>query len=178
MLKNILLLFGTILLMVGCSAVSVTNDYDPGVDFSNFKTFALYQGTINGSVLESVPLVKRRVLEAISKEMIKKGLTQADTSNADLLIYTQAGTTEKINVRDYGYHYGSWWGRYPYERNIDVSYYTQASLIIDLVSNAKDELIWRGIGTGVVQESGTPEERQQKVDEAVAEILGQYPPVK
>lgn len=178
MLKYIL--FSVILLafITGCSSVSVTNDYDPGTDFSTYNTFALFDGTIEGSELESHPLIKKRVMDAIKNEMTKKGLTSTDLENADLIIYAQAGTSEKMNVTDYGYGYGSWWGPYPYGRNIDVSYYTQASVIIDLVDNAKDELVWRGIGTGVVQESGTPEERQEKVDNAVAKILEQYPPAK
>jgi hypothetical protein len=176
MLKYIL--FSVILLsfITGCSSVSVTNDYDPGTDFSTYKTFALFDGKIEGSELESHPLIKKRVMDAIKNEMTKKGLTSTDSENADLIVYAQAGTAEKLNVTDYGYGYGSWWGPYPYGRNIDVSYYTQASVIIDLVDNAKDELVWRGIGTGVVQESGTPEERQEKVDNAVAKILEQFPP--
>ena len=178
MIKYILISLTTLVVLAGCSSVSVTNDYDPAADFSKYNFFAVYKGAIKGNELESYPLVKKRVLEAISNEMVKKGLVQTDTSDADLLIYAQGGTTEKMNVTDYGYHYGSWWGPYPYGRNIDVSYYTQASLIIDFVDHAKDELVWRGIGTGVVQESGTPEERQQRIDEAVAKILAQYPPVK
>jgi hypothetical protein len=178
MIKYVLISLTTLFILAGCSSISVTDDYDPGVDFSKYKTFAIYKGAIEGSELESYPLVKKRVLEAISNEMVKKGLTQTDTSDADLLIYAQGGTTEKMNVTNYGYGYGSWWGPYPYGRNIDVSYYTQASLIIDLVDNAKNELVWRGIGTGVVQGGGTPEERQQRVDEAVAKILSYYPPGK
>ena len=178
MIKYILISLTALFILAGCSTVSVTEDYDPGADFSTYNTFAIYKGTIEGSILESAPLVKKRVLEAISNEMVKKGFTETDTSDADLLIYSQAGTTEKMNVTDYGYRYGSWWGPYPYGRNIDVSYYTQASVIIDFVDNAKDELVWRGIGTGVVQESGTPEERQEKIDNAVAKILEQYPPTK
>lgn len=178
MVKYLLVFLVTLLFLSGCSSVSVTNDYDPAIDFSNYKTFALFNGIIDGSELESAPLVKKRVLEAITNELNKKGLTVADTENADLIIYTQAGTAEKMNVTDYGYSYGSWWGSYPYGRNIDVSYYTQASLVIDLVDNAKDELAWRGIGTAVVQQSGTPEERQERIDNAVAKILEQYPPSK
>ena len=178
MLKYILFAATTLAVLAGCSSISVTNDYDPGADFSKYSTFDFYKGTIEGSVLESAPLIKKRVIEATSNEMIKKGLKLDDSGNADFIIYTQAGTAEKMNVTDYGYGYGSWWGPYPYGRNIDVSYYTQASLIIDLVDNAKDELVWRGIGTGVVQEKGTPEERQQAIDEAVAKILSQYPPAK
>lgn len=178
MIKYILYLPIALIIITGCSSISVTNDYDPAIDFSKYSTFSLYEGTIEGSALESAPLIKKRVLEAISNEMIKKGLTSTDSENADLIVYAQAGTAEKMNVTDYGYGYGSWWGPYPYGRNIDVSYYTQASVIIDLVDNVKDELVWRGIGTGVVQESGTPEERQENIDYAVSEILSQYPPVE
>ena len=178
MIRIIFLLFLSALVIIGCSSISTTNDYDPSADFSSYNTFSIYDGTIEGSELETAPLVKKRVLEAIENEMGKKGFVKDDSGNSDLIVYTQAGTTEKTNVTDYGYGYGSWWGPYPYGRNIDVSYYTQGSLIIDLVDNEKDELVWRGIGTAVVQDRGTPEERQKFIDEAVAKILEQYPPAE
>ena len=178
MVRIFLSLVLPVTLIVGCSSISTTSDYDPSADFASYSTFSIYDGTIEGSELESAPLVKKRVLEAIVNEMQKKGFVKADSENSDLIIYTQAGTAEKMNVTDYGYGYGSWWGPYPYGRNIDVSYYTQGSLIIDLVDNAKDELIWRGIGTAVIQDRGTPEERQKFIDEAVAKILTDYPPTK
>jgi hypothetical protein len=164
--------------LAGCSSISVTSDYDPEADFISYNTFSIYNGVIKDSQLESAPLVKKRVLEAITNEMQKKGLTLTDSANAALTIFAQAGTAEKMNVTDYGYGYGGWWGPNPYGRNIDVSYYTQGSLIIDFVDNSKDELVWRGIGTAVVQDRGTPEERQAFIDEAVAKILEQYPPVE
>ena len=164
--------------ITGCSSVSVTNDYNPDSDFTVYNTFSIYSGVIKDSELEKVPLAKKRVLEAITNEMQKKGLTTADSSDASLIIFAHAGTTEKMNVTDYGYGYGGWWGPSPYGRDIDVSYYTQASLIIDLVDNSKNELIWRGIGTAALQDRGTPEERQAFIDEAVATILDQYPPVE
>jgi len=178
MIKYFLIAALTIGLISGCSSVSVTNDYNPGTDFSSYKSFDLYNGIIKDSQLESAPLVKKRVLEAIVNEMQKKGLIRDESDDAELIIYAQAGTTEKMNVTDYGYGYGGWWGPNPYGRNIDVSYYTQGSLVIDFVDNLKDELVWRGIGTAVVQDHGTPEERQQFIDEAVAKILDQYPPVE
>lgn len=162
----------------GCSSISITSDYNPATDFSSYTSFAIYDGVVKDSKLENVPLAKKRVLEAINNEMQKKGLIPADTSNASIIIFAQGGTTEKMNVTDYGYGYGGWWGPYPYGRNIDVSYYTQGSLVIDFVDNSKDELVWRGIGTGALKDQGTPEERQAYIDEAVAKILSQYPPVK
>lgn len=178
MVKYFLIAAITIGFITGCSSVSVTNDYNPGIDFSSYKSFDLYNGIIKDSQLESAPLVKKRVLEAIVNEMQKKGLVRDESGSADVIIYAQAGTTEKMNVTDYGYGYGGWWGPNPYGRNIDVSYYTQGSLVIDFVDNSKDELVWRGIGTAALQDRGTPEERQAFIDDAVARILDQYPPAE
>lgn len=178
MIKNILITVISIIFISGCSSISVTNDYDIYADFTTYKTFYIYTGVLKDSQLESVPLVKKRVHDAIENELQKKGLTKEDSSKADITVFAQATTAEKMNVNSYGYSYGYGWGPYPYGRNIDVSYYTQGSLIIDFVNNIKDELIWRGIGTAVVQDRGTPEEREQFINDAVAKILDQYPPDK
>jgi hypothetical protein len=164
------------ILVLGCSSVSVTSDYDPAANFGDYYSFEVYRETIKGSELESAPIVKKRVIDAIERVMQQKGLTLDESGNADLIVYTHAGTTERMNVTDWGYGYGSWWGPYPYGRNIDVSYYTQGSLFIDLVDNEKDELMWRGVGTAVLKDRGTPEERQQFIDDAVEKILSDYPP--
>jgi len=162
----------------GCSSITVKNDYDIYTDFYKYKSFYVYTGVLKDSKLETVPLVKKRVLDAITSEMEAKGFTKEDSVKADLTIFAMANTAEKMNVNTYGYGYGYGWGPYPYGRNIDVSYYTQGSLIIDFVDNEKDQLIWRGIGTAVLQNQGTPEEREQFINDAVAKILDQYPPAK
>ncbi len=177
MLKYILISFFALIAIDGCSSISVSSDYDLNADFSIYNTFFIFNGIIKDSQLENVPLVKKRVLEAIATELQKKGLTMVDSSKADFTVFAQAATAEKMNVNSYGYGYGYGWGPYPYGRNIDVSYYTQGSLVIDFVDNKKYELKWRGIGTAVIQERGTPEEREQFINEAVAKILEQYPPI-
>jgi hypothetical protein len=44
------------------------------------------------------------------------------------------------------------------------------------VDRAKKELVWKGYGTGVVGESKSPQERAANVNEAVIEILDNFPP--
>jgi hypothetical protein len=178
MIKSILSAVILLMEITGCSSISVTSDYDPEADFKKYTTFDIYTGVIKGSQLENVPLEKRRVLKAIVSEMEKKGFARDESGNAGLMIYAQAGITEKMNVSDNGYDYGGWWEPDPYGSNIDVSYYTQGSLIIDFVDHSKKELIWRGIGTEVLRDGGTPEERQKFIGEAIAKILSQYPPEK
>lgn len=176
MKRNLLFTVISFIIITGCSSVSVTSDYDLYSDFTKYKTFYIYTGELKGSLLESFPLVKKRILEAIEIELLKKGLIKEDSTKADMTVFAQANTAEKMNVNSYGYGYGIGWGPYPYGRNIDVSYYTQGSLIIDFVDNKKDELFWRGIGTAVIKDRGTPEERKQFINDAVSKILDQYPP--
>jgi hypothetical protein len=174
-LSYILILTG--MLFFGCSSISVTSDYDPASNFTGYKTFAVSEKSIEGSALEQAPLIKKRVVDAVKSEMRKKGMVATHEDKADLVVYPFATTKDKINVTDWGYSYGAgYWGRYPYGRNIDVSEYTEATLVLDLVDNKTHELLWRGIGTGAVQPSKSPQERTEAVGEAVTKILDQYPP--
>jgi hypothetical protein len=61
---------------------------------------------------------------------------------------------------------------------VDVSHYDEGTLVIDFVDMTKQELVWRGIGTGAVSESPSVEERTEKINNAVTHILEQFPPTK
>ena len=44
----------------GCSSISVSTDYDPNVDFTKYKTYAIYQGEMPANdVLSQNPLAKK-----------------------------------------------------------------------------------------------------------------------
>ena len=175
MIRNILFI-AVIFIAIKCSSISVSTDYDPAIDFSSYKTFAVYKGDVKGSELEKAPLIKARVLDAIERTMKSKGFSIAEVTNADLVVHNFAGTKDKINVTDWGYSYGGYWRGYPYGRNIDVNQYTEATIVIDLVDGKNNELIWRGIGTGVLTPTKSPEEKTKAVDYAIMEILNEFPP--
>ena len=177
MLKSIIT-FGLLLVVTACSSISVTSDYDPATDFSGYKTFAVHEGTVDGSALENAPLIKRRVIDAVGKVMASKGFLLTDENNADIIVYPFAGTNDKIKVTDWGYSYGPYWRRYPNGRNIDVTSYTEATLVLDLVNSKSEQLIWRGVGTGAIRQSNSPEERTEAIDDAVSKILEKFPPKK
>lgn len=164
--------------IIKCSSISVSTDYDPAKNFENSKTFAVYKDEVKGSELEKAPLIKTRVLNAIVRTMTSKGFSEVELEKADLVVHSFAGTKEKINVTDWGYSYSGYWKGYPYGRNIDVNQYTEATLVIDLVEGKTNELIWRGVGTGVLLKSYSPEEKTDAIDKAVKKILDEYPPVK
>jgi hypothetical protein len=166
-------------LVFGCgTGIEVRSDYDPATDFSKLKTFRWMEvkKRAQDDPLTS-QLIEKRVRAATEKALIAKGFQKLDTGEPDFFVAAMAGLKEKMNVTDWGYSYGPYWGPYPYGRNIDVSYYNQASLFIDVIDTKKHELLWRGVGTGVVRgDSPSPAEAQARMDDALSEILYDFPP--
>jgi hypothetical protein len=159
------------LVAAGCSGMNVNSDFDPGYDFAGAKSFTFPEGAGKGTsgVGQVSPLVEKRVLASIEKEMIAKGYEKVASSEADLVIVPHGATQQKTEVSStpYAYPYSPWYGG-----GVDVYQYTEGTLIIDMVDTRSAELVWRGSATAVVGSQPSNE----KIDEAVARILAQYPP--
>jgi hypothetical protein len=167
----------TFLILTSCSTVSVYSDYDKKVDFSAYKTYAFYKTGIDK--VEISDLDKRRILNAIDQQMAAKGFTKSE--NPDLLINLFTKSREQVNVNQFnaGWGYGWGWGWNPYfmgGHQTSVSTSTQGSLYIDFVDAKKKEMIWQGEGTGTLTKD--PNRKDERINEFVAKILNQYPPLK
>ena len=174
-------LFSIVLLLafVGCSSVSVSTDFDPNINFGKYKTYKWGTANDPNDALMKNQLVLDRVYKAIDISLGAKGFTKTET-NPDFVVYPHAGTKERANIDTWGYGYGGWWGGGPYMGypggNIDVSYYKEGTLFIDMVDMSDNKLIWRGVGTGVVNQPSSPEEGTQFINNAVSQILEKFPP--
>ena len=187
-MKHVFRLFmlGTLLLLLTSCAgsVSVKTDYDPEFNFNQFQTFRWIEEDIPDNVLDSYPLVKKRIKASVIKDLESKGFTLQESGEPDFGIAAHGGTKEKTQVHTWGgagyYGYDPWWGPYggPYGGQIDVSYYTEGTLIIDVVDVKGKELVWRGIGTGVLRDYSDNEKRQQATDETIMKIMKDFPPQK
>jgi len=161
----------TAILLVRCSTVSVMQDYDPDYDFSKLKTFGFLPIPEDSGIDQ---LNANRFGDAIKNEMTAKGYTVSE--KADFGVALLFGKQTKTNITSYGYGYGPYWGRYGGASNIDVSQYDEGTLIIDVIDLNKKELVWRGTGTGALNPNATVEERTANINNAVAQILAQFPP--
>ena len=167
-------------LFAGCSSISVTSDFDPAADFSKLKTYQWVYSKGAQDALAKNPLIGKRVEVGVNKALEAKGYSLDSSGTPDFYVAAHAGIQDKINVTDYGYNYGGYWGRYGgYGANVDVSYYKEATLFIDIAQKVGEnvELVWRGAGTGTVDERPV-EERQRRIDEATMMILEEFPPKK
>jgi hypothetical protein len=167
-----------IVFAVGCSSITVKTDYDRNVDFSKFNTYRWASGTeINpNDELAKRPLVQKRLMSAVDQVMGEKGFKKADSGETDFVVLIHAGLKEKMQVTDWGYHgwYDPWWG--PYGGRVDVSYYEEGTLVIDVVDFRTKELAWRGTGTGIVRDYNTQEEMEDAALVVSQKILKGFPP--
>ena len=165
------------LVFAGCSSsINVSTDHDPATDFSGYKTFAVSNQVSAGSSLEKYPLIKDRVIKAVQSEMRQKDYVHTWLDKADFVVFPFAGPKENINVNAWGYSAGgNYWGMHPYGKDIDISTYSDASIVLDVVDNKTHQLVWRGIGSTVVRPYNTPEDRAKNIDEAIDKILAQFP---
>jgi hypothetical protein len=161
----------TAILLVRCSTISVMQDYDPEYDFSKLKTFGFLPIPEEAGIDQ---LNANRFGDAIKNELTAKGYTVSE--KADFGVAILFGKQTKTNITSYGYGYGPYWGRYGGAGNIDVSQYDEGTLLIDVIDMNKKELVWRGTGTGVIDPNATVEERTANINNAVAQILAQFPP--
>jgi hypothetical protein len=171
-----------ILSLYACSTVTIKSDFDPEYDFSKFKTYrwATDDEWNPNDELSKYPLVKKRAMAAIDKALAAKGFTRVEGKDAaDVVMVIHAASKERMQVHNTGggyYHgwYDPWWG--PYGGTTTVSYYEEATLVVDMVSWKTKELAWRGMATGTVKQNQNAAEQQQRLDDIAMQIFANYPP--
>ena len=164
------------------SSINVYSDFDRAIDYSQYKTYAFHKKSIDKVQISE--LDKKRILQAIDYELGKKGMTKSETPDLLVSIFTKEREEVDVNQyynnwgygwgygwRGYGYGYPYYWGGYPY-----VSTSIEGTLFIDFIDTKKNELVWQGEGVGYLTQDRS--KKEAVINEFVAKILMQYPPVK
>lgn len=171
-------------LMYSCGpTVKVTTDYDHAANFSEFKTFAVYdlkaqEGQVNQLNVD-------RVTRAIRNEMTAKGFTE-NNSNPDLKVNAVAILKNKTSVTAnsdfYGYGgayrpYGYWGGGMMMgggTTTYNTYDYVDGSLMIDIVSTKTQKLVWQGVGNAEIDNK--PDNPEEFINTTIKSILAGFPP--
>ena len=168
------------LVLTSCSSVRVATDYDREANFDQYKTFAFFKPGIDKAEISD--LDKRRILRAIETELLAKGYIKSE--DPDMLVSMFTKSTQRVDVYNNAWGWGGWgWGGYggwgwgPSWGGNQVSTSTEGMLYIDIIDNAKKELIWQGSGTGYLVTKNI-EKKEARIKEFVQKTLMQFPPEK
>jgi Domain of unknown function (DUF4136) len=153
-------------------AQKTSYDFDSTVPFSNFKTYAWTAGTPAGE-----PFFDRRVETAIDAQLAAKGLTKSET-NPDLYVRYHVGLGMQRSLNGWVDGAGGLYGWRGGSGSVDLRFneLPMGALVIDLIDNAKQQLVWRGMGTKELDLQGKPEKRDAAIAKAIEKILKNYPP--
>jgi hypothetical protein len=155
-----------LLLAAGTFAQKIDMQFDQGVDFSKFKTFAIREATLNSkNPALNGELIRKRIDADIEKYLSAKGLEFAGTGKSDLNIRYTLGAARKAEVEAYP---AGWWGT----RLVRVPY-TEGTLVINLRDPKTQSLVWRVIAQ---EEKSNAQQVEAKLDDMVKKAFERYPP--
>ncbi len=151
------------------SKIKVFVDYDRNVDFTTIKTFKWFD-KFESTVDDSAPSMHRLIRALIMKKLVESGMKRVE-ENPDVLVTYYAEETEdlRINTTNYMYHYGAGWWVNPYwGSGMDVSAYSQGTLVVDAWNPKTGEAVWRGVAIGVVADD--PAKAEKRIVKALDKI--------
>ena len=173
------LVFALFLSLALPAGAKVVVDFDPGLDFSKFKTFA-FLGPVENLVMTQInpDLINPQMHRMLVRELEKKGLREVNADqNPDLVVRYWAIPESQVNVAVMGN-----WG--PYQAYVDgpwASVYSsvppsnrrESTLILDMIEPRPKSLAWRAY---VTHKLSDPEKDWKKTEEEFAEGFKSYPP--
>jgi hypothetical protein len=171
-----------IVLLAGCSSVSVKRDYDASFDFSQLKTYAWQHAEQpkSGNPRIDNDLNDERIRTAVATELAAKGFQMVEKELADFHVAYFVEFKQRIEGSSVSFGLGGGsYGRYGgVGYNTSVSDYEEGYLTIDFINPSNGKNIWRGVGRRRTYDSNNPAKTTKAVNAIVAGILKKFPPPK
>lgn len=173
-------------LVSGCSGLKIYTDYDPTLNFSRFQTYAWMPQVTeqSGDFRVDNDLVQKRLRRAVDTQLQSAGFRLVDESEASFFVSYRALMVDKTQISSSGgsIGYGRWndgrYGSVAYGGGVDSYDYTQGTVILDIIDPKSMELVWRGTAEQTVEPKLSPQEREQRINQAYQKMLERFPPGK
>ncbi|BBO82081.1 hypothetical protein DSCO28_26470 [Desulfosarcina ovata subsp. sediminis] len=174
-----------VLTTLGCAGVQVSQDYDPATDFAPLSTFAWATPTQEktGDPRIDNPLQDSRIRLAVERTLSGKGYRLVTLSKPTFRVRyqyvlrqridTAGGSGVSFGVGSFGRRGGIAIGT---GTGNAVDTYDEASLVIDIIADGSDRMLWRGTGIHRYKAYDDPATATADIDRLVETILAQFPP--
>ena len=153
------------LLMVatGCSQMDIYDDYDHDADFTRYQTYRWLERDKSEGV---APLYDKRIRTWVDEHLADKGYRKVTDGDVDLVVSYDAALKERIQMRSEMVYWPGW--------QPEPDRFQQGTLVIDFADPSINQLVWRGMASGVFDED--PKKVSDQLNKAVDKILKRYPP--
>lgn len=156
--------------IVGCSTMTTSVDYDHTVNWSKYNTFQIMTGTPAPATF-----TQKRIDDGITQALTAKGW-QPTTSNPSILVYSHVVLSQEKQFNTMsmgGWGYRGWGGMGGGMATTTVQNIPIGTLIVDLVDPSSKEMVWRGMAQDQVKANG---ESAETINEAMQKLFQNFPP--
>jgi hypothetical protein len=169
--------------LAGCTPYTVRYDYDSRANYAAYKTFDWYaasskaQGKSDGV---ANPIMDRRVRAAVERELAAKGMKLQKDGEPDVLVtyypVYRRGTVYTTTTLGTGWGWWRPWGYGVGTQFTEARSYREGSIILEVVENKTNQLIWQAVAEGALTGLDDPEDAEAQVAQAVQKMLSRFPP--
>ena len=173
-----ILLYITVVFLVGCSTLKVDVDYDTSYDFKNNTKYTI----VHKHRVGENTLTNDRIISALNNELQAKSYAKVTKDQANLVFVFHVNVRDKTDIRtDYqmvgygGYGFGRGFGRGVVETTSAYNY-TEGTLIVDALNPKTNKIVWRGIAVDELSNSlTTPDKRTKYINEIIKKLMSNFP---
>lgn len=172
-------------LILGCSTLEVSQDYDVQTDFSQLRTFA-WQNDVQpkyDDIRLNSSLLDQRIRRAVEEALVSAGFVKTTRQEAQFLVAYELAVRQRIESQPqsgigFGVGMGGPRGGVMVSSGSDVRSYDQGLLLVDVLDPGSGRLLWRGKATDRFVQHSDPEKNTQKINETVIKVMAQFPPTQ
>ncbi|MBB3177572.1 DUF4136 domain-containing protein [Variovorax sp. Sphag1AA] len=157
-------------LLSACAATpTVKTDFDPGVNFSRFKTYSWVAKPDGGS-----PLMQQRIVDGIDSRLQARGWKLAPNGEVHVAAHVTSQERQVFNTTTVGYM--GWGGFGPAAPNstTTVDTFEVGTLVVDLFDGTTKRGLWRGTASGTLQDD--PARMNALLQTALDKMFAGFPP--
>jgi hypothetical protein len=184
-----LLMMFTSAAVTGCQSLHVQSAHDHNFAFADLHSFCW---VAPAAYLYNDPRLKMDQLEPLVREDVEQqlhahGFVSTDCAAADFQVTFRAALRDRIaegrspddeggGVTVYEYNPetgGQWWTS---RSGGTVNVEREGSLIILVMQPKTGKVIWNGSASASLRSQATPEQRKQRLEKVVSQIMQQFPP--
>ena len=180
-------IIASVFMFTSCSTLTIYSDKDDSIDFTKYKTFGFlpWDDASKGIVND---LNKRRLENAVTRELEKRGMKRATSGYGDIAFafhftleektgYTSYTTTYGGMGYSYGFGYGYYGGYHPGATMTTTTTqpytYTEGNLIIDGFDVAEKKLVWEVVASDDVSDDIS--NREEAINTLIEKMFQKYP---
>ena len=156
-------------------SIKTATDYDHGVKFSNYNSFAILKGNSSGN-----PLMDQRAQNDVASALTSKGWIEVPAGEAQSTVVVHAATRTKHTYETLYDGWGAGWG---WRRGWGGGYggsttfvndYKVGTLVVDIFDAKTKQGIWHGTASDALSDNA--KSNAQATEQAVDKMFKSFPP--